>query len=126
LLTTEESKTSARDLAWLADQALKNETFTQIIATKAITLRDPQGKYYHPLYNLNQLLWEDPRVKGVKTGWTEKARECLVTLTEQNGHELVYVVLGSTDRFGETRQLINWVENHFRWQEVSPPQSTPD
>ena len=114
------SLTSARDLAWLADEALKNDIFARIVSTKEIILRDPQKHFYHPLYNLNQLLWVMPEVKGIKTGWTENAGECLVIFIERDSRELIVVVLGSQDRFGESRRLIEWAFANFEWQELAP------
>ena len=50
-----------------------------------------------------------PGVLGVKTGWTENARENLVTYVDRGGRKVMIVVLGSSDRFGETKELIEWV-----------------
>lgn len=115
------SFSSVRDLAWLTDLSLENETFQKIVATRRVTLRDPQQKFFHPLSNLNELLWTMPEVRGVKTGWTEAARECLVTFVVKDGRELVVVVLGSEDRFGESRRLINWIFANFDWGSVPDP-----
>jgi D-alanyl-D-alanine carboxypeptidase (penicillin-binding protein 5/6) len=115
----EKPVSSAKDLAWLADYALGNELFAKIVATKQITLKDPQQRFVHPLFNLNELLWLVPEVKGVKTGWTEEARECLVTLVDQGDGQLIVVVLGSEDRFGETRKLIDWFKSGFEWMEIT-------
>lgn len=109
-----ESVTSAADLARLADYALKNKEFARRVRTKEIFLQGrPTGQ---PLYNLNQLLWQDG-VKGIKTGWTPKAGECLVTAVERNGHDLILVILGSENRFGETEKLMTWIFANFRWQD---------
>lgn len=115
-----QSASSAQDLAWLTNQALKNPTFAQIVSTKKAILQDPQKKFFHPLYNLNELLWDMPEVKGVKTGWTESARECLITFVQKDNQELIFVVLGSEDRFGETRKIIDWVFKNYSWEEVTP------
>jgi hypothetical protein len=32
-----------------------------------------------------------------------------------NGHEVITVVLGSADRFGETQTLINWTRSNYQW-----------
>jgi D-alanyl-D-alanine carboxypeptidase (penicillin-binding protein 5/6) len=45
---------------------------------------------------------------GVKTGWTEEAGECLVSYVVRDGREVIIAVLGSNDRFGETKSLIEW------------------
>jgi D-alanyl-D-alanine carboxypeptidase (penicillin-binding protein 5/6) len=56
---------------------------------------------------------------GVKTGWTEEARENLVTYLERDGKKIMIVVLGSQDRFGETKELINWIFANYEWKEVA-------
>ena len=57
-------------------------------------------------------------VLGVKTGWTEEARENLVTYLERDGKRIMIVVLGSQDRFGETKELIDWIFASYEWKEV--------
>jgi len=58
---------------------------------------------------------------GIKTGWTENARENLVTYIGRDGHKVIIAVLGSEDRFGETKELIDWVFTNYQWQEVKTP-----
>jgi len=54
----------------------------------------------------------------VKTGWTENARENLVTYIERDGKRIMIVLLSSQDRFGETEELISWIFENYEWQEV--------
>lgn len=114
--------TTAHDLAILTAEALKNKTFAKIVSTFKITITDITGGHIHELENINELLSQDTSVKGVKTGWTENAGECLVALIERNGRQILTVVLGSQSRFGETEQLANWVFNgNFAWEKVTTP-----
>ena len=46
-------------------------------------------------HNRNALLWRDPSVDGMKTGYTEAAGYCLVTSAERDGMRLIAVVLGA-------------------------------
>lgn len=116
-------QTTVRDLAVLTKQAMRQETFAQMVATPAITVTDITGQVAHQLKNINQLLGVIPGLRGVKTGWTESAGECLVTDTVRDGHEIIIVVLGSQDRFGESAALIDWAFANHQWQ---PPESIPD
>ena len=52
---------------------------------------------------------------GVKTGWTENARENLVTYVERDDRRIAMVLLGSQDRFGETKELIEWIFSEYDW-----------
>jgi len=118
------SLTTTLDLARLTTYALRNPFFAQIVATPQITVTDMTGKIVHQLYNINQLLGQIEGLKGVKTGWTEEAGECLVSYVERGSKGIVVVVLGSQDRFSETAELINWAFANFEWE--SPIQATGD
>lgn len=113
--------TSAKDLAMIAEVAMRNKNFAKIVGTKEISVESVDGKTVHKLTNINQLLGEVPGVIGVKTGWTENARENLVTFVERDGHKVMIVVLGSQDRFGETKELINWIFANYKWEDVRYP-----
>ena len=62
-------------------------------------------------YNRNSLLWRDPSVDGLKTGYTEAAGYCLVTSAERSGMRLVSVVMGSHSteaRANDSQALLNY------------------
>lgn len=109
---------TARDLARLSRLALTNQNFAQIVSYPRVSVANADGKITHSMLNINELLAEVPGVKGVKTGWTDEAGECLVTLVERDGEKIISVVLGSEDRFGETKKIINWVYDNFAWREL--------
>jgi D-alanyl-D-alanine carboxypeptidase (penicillin-binding protein 5/6) len=113
--------TTARDLARVAEIAMQNPRFAQIVGTKQIEVASLDGKIVHKLTNINELLGEVPGIMGVKTGWTENARENLVTYMERDGHQVIITLLGSQDRFGETKEIIEWIFTNYQWQEVTIP-----
>jgi D-alanyl-D-alanine carboxypeptidase (penicillin-binding protein 5/6) len=110
--------TTAKDLLRASEVAMRNPEFVKIVGTKSILLTDISGKSRYNLENVNELLGNVPGVSGIKTGWTENARENLVTYIERDGHRVIIVLLGSQDRFGETKQLIDWIFESYEWQEV--------
>lgn len=112
---------TARDLIRVSTYAMKNPEFAKIVGTKEITVKSADGKIAHKLTNVNELLGKVPGVLGIKTGWTESARENLVTYIERDNHRVMIAVLGSQDRFGETKELINWIFANYSWQEVKLP-----
>lgn len=62
-------------------------------------------------YNRNSLLWRDPSVDGLKTGYTDAAGYCLVTSAERSGMRLVSVVMGSHSaeaRANDSQALLNY------------------
>ncbi len=111
---------TTRDLVVVAKYAMQNPVFAEIVGTKEKIVKSVDGRVVHRLFNINRLLGEVPGVKGVKTGWTENARENLVTYIERDNKKVMIVVLGSSDRFGETKELIEWVFDNYTWEEVKP------
>ncbi|HEV7801182.1 MAG TPA: D-alanyl-D-alanine carboxypeptidase family protein [Burkholderiales bacterium] len=61
--------------------------------------------------NRNRLLWVDPTVDGMKTGFTDNAGYCLITSAKRGPRRLVSVVLGTTSesmRATESQKLLNY------------------
>lgn len=119
-LDEDDQRSTARDLVRASEVAMRNPEFAKIVGTKQITITDVSGKLVYPLTNINQLLGVVPGVMGVKTGWTENARENLVTYLERDNHKIMIAVLGSQDRFGETKELIDWIFANYSWKPVIP------
>lgn len=111
-------QTTVRDLAVLSAYASENPIFNKIMSTKSVTVKDTTGEIVHELANTNELLGTLEGVIGIKTGWTENAGECLVTLTERNGRKIITVVLGSSNRFLDSRNIIEWAFAHHSWQDL--------
>ena len=109
-------KMTPLDLARLGSIALGNKVIAKMVAIPQITVSDVTHTYFHPLRNVNELLGKIPGVGGIKTGWTEEAKENLITLFERDGHRLILVVLKSGDRFGDTTKLIDWIFTNYKWE----------
>lgn len=122
-LWDDHSYTTTLDLARLTGRALVNPLFARVVQTPRHLIADVTGQVSHPLYNLNQLLGKVEGLKGVKTGWTEEAGECLVSYVERSGHGLVVVVLKSADRFGDSARLIEWAYDTHHW--LTPEELQP-
>ena len=108
-------QTTARDLAILSREVLKDQFLSELVATKSALISDVSGLQKHLLYNTNQLLKEDSRIVGVKTGTTEEAGQVLITAVNDKGRRFIIVVLASEDRYADTRQLIDWVLHAYTW-----------
>ncbi len=111
--------TTPRDMVRVAQIAMQNSTFSQIVGTKEESITDVTGKFLYDLKNVNQLLGNVDGVQGIKTGWTEAARENLITFIARNDHKIYIALLGSEDRFGETKKLINWIYDNYSWQKIT-------
>ncbi|MBL78953.1 MAG: peptidase [Nitrosomonadaceae bacterium] len=61
--------------------------------------------------NRNRLLWLDPNVDGLKTGYTKSAGYCLVASAKRNNRRLISIVLGAKSdsvRTVESQRLLNY------------------
>ena len=61
--------------------------------------------------NRNRLLWIDPSVDGMKTGFTEAAGYCLVASAKRGERRLISVVMGAQSdvlRMTESQKLLNF------------------
>jgi len=109
---------TAKDLITAASLAMDNRFFREVVSTKEKVVTSVDGKIVHKLVNLNELVGEVDGVMGVKTGWTENARENLITYLERDDRKIIIAILGSQDRFGETKELINWIFLNYEWKEL--------
>lgn len=119
-LDGENHYSTARDLAKLAMRVEANPVLAKIVSTPETVITDVSGATKHPLKNTNELVGKVEGVKGVKTGWTENAGECLVAWVEKEGKNVVFVVLESENRFEETESLVQWAFNNFEWKIIAP------
>ncbi len=111
------NKMSAYDLAVLTKLLLRNKFFRQTVKQKKFAGTSVDGKFFHEKKSTNQLFDTFLNLKGVKTGYTELAGQCFIALgVNKTGNEVLTIVLGSPDRFGETKKLLSWVYDSFTWE----------
>jgi D-alanyl-D-alanine carboxypeptidase (penicillin-binding protein 5/6) len=99
--------TSAQDLALLAGALIRDfpEAYAKYYSMKEFRHNDITQM------NRNRLLWLDPSVDGVKTGFTESAGYCLIASSERSGRRLLTVLVGADSeaaRARESQKLLNW------------------
>nr|MBA3414679.1 D-alanyl-D-alanine carboxypeptidase [Chloroflexia bacterium] len=128
--------TSARDLAVLTAEAIENPTLAEIMGTSAATLPSALGSAGYPVNTTHDMVLEGTAVAG-KTGTTEEAGGCLVTVSLEGGNQVVTVILGAeltTDvqgnrtsdaRYPETRELIALLPERYDWIDPSMPNAVP-
>lgn len=101
---------TAADMAKLAFAAYHNPTIRAIVCTKNYCFRQANG-HIQFLKNTNHTLRDNFFCNGMKTGYTDKSKHCLVTSGSYQGHEAITVVLGSTNRsqlFRDSAALLAW------------------
>ena len=98
---------TALDLARIAIELLRDPRLAKIVSTENAVVSTPESP--HVLTNVNELLGKVEGVLGVKTGFTDLAGESLITLVDRQDRQVLVSILGSEDRFGDTRRLIDWI-----------------
>jgi len=110
-----EEYSTARDLVKLAKVAVSNPLISKIVAIASVNLTDISGQKTYYLENVNKLLGQVEGIEGVKTGQTEGSLEILLTKTTRQSNTIIVAILGSLDRFGESKQLIEWAFANHHW-----------
>ena len=117
-LTEAGHKSTARDLAVIATHIIRDyPEFFRYYSIKEYTYNNIKQP------NRNLLLWRDPSVDGMKTGFTDAAGYCLIATAQREfpnlgasgtgpgKRRLLTVVLNTTSmeaRAGESQKLLNW------------------
>ncbi len=115
-LDEEDHFSTAYDLAMLTRYALRNPDFRRIVRTTDATISSTNGKISHTFKSTDELLNSYLDIRGVKTGTTDEAGQSVINLARnQNGKEVIAVVLDSPDRFQESKSLIDWSFRNYSW-----------
>lgn len=102
--------TSARDLAKLVSYSLNNDMLWTILSERTDSVKSINKKIIHQLVSTNELLIHRiAGVRGGKTGYTQNAMGCMITVTNSDP-EYIIIVLGSQDRFSDTKSLVSFTQ----------------
>ena len=120
---------SARDMALISREAIKNSMFRKIVGTVRYEI-PPTNKHADPTplnnhhqmisaYKGRQNLYE--YCIGGKTGWTSDAGNTLVTFAEKDGMTLICVVMSCTagGQYSDTRTLFDYCFDNFKMYNVA-------
>lgn len=130
-LPDENHYTSARDMALISREALRNETFRIITATKKYTIpttnKHPDAetpmvnhhKMLAPYQGDTKYLYDD--CIGGKTGYTSVAGSTLVTFAERDGMTLICVVMKEQTpaHYLDTKNLLDYCFENFQLWNVA-------
>ena len=108
--------TTALELAKLADYAMQNQKFANIVGTKITTI-SINGQQ-RQIGNTNELLGVLNGVVGIKTGFTNNAGRCLVTETKRDNMDIITVVLGADTKKDRTKDSVKLIEYAFASYEI--------
>lgn len=105
--------TTAQDLSYLAEYLWYNDRTTWEFTKEYDREVSSSGGRRYRARSTNELLGEFPALLGGKTGFTDNAKGTLLFLypiAEKPRAIAIIVVLGSEDRFGDGRKIIEWIE----------------
>lgn len=111
-LPAEEQHTTARDMALLSYHYIKDyPRALEIHSSKEMTFNNIKQQ------NRNKLLWRDPSVDGLKTGWIRESGYHLVATARRNNDRYIAVVMGAQSpsrREEEALKLLNYGFRNFK------------
>ncbi len=121
-LPSENLYSSARDMATLARHViLDHPQYYPWYAEREFTFSDITQP------NRNRLLWQNPSVDGLKTGYTEEAGYNLVASAVEGGMRLIAVVMGAATesaRIQETQKMLTYGFRYYESRQLHDGEST--
>lgn len=115
-----DQKSSPRDLAWLTIYALRRTPIADRMGMRGAQIKSREGNVLY-LTHTHALLHADssvrtgqpglPVVRAGKTGTTDAAGQCLLSIVEADGRRYVVVLLRSLDRYGDMRLVLDTLTN---------------
>lgn len=100
---------TAADMAKIARAAHADPVLRPIMTIKYLPFRYADG-HVHMLQNTNRTMREHWFCTGMKTGYTDAAKHCLVSSGECNGREVICVMLGGSKErvFNDSARMLRW------------------
>jgi D-alanyl-D-alanine carboxypeptidase (penicillin-binding protein 5/6) len=99
---------TAYDLAILSQFILKNKFIQKIVKTQKTNIFSKNTWRKIEIKTTNYLL-SHKNIFWLKTWTTKKAGQCLITLIKKDWKNFLFILLGSENRFQETRKLIDFI-----------------
>ena len=106
-LFDEDHYTTAKDMATIAREAMKNETFRKIVAT-GTWRAERQESDYLTFSNKNKTVHQFDGGNGVKIGYTEKSGRTLAASATRDGRTMICVVMSAPDWFNDAYRLMEY------------------
>ena len=119
-LDDEEHYSTAYDMVLLTAYAMQNENFASIVSQTSMEVHFlyPADKFMtYPNHNKLLRMYED--CIGGKTGYTEKAGRCLVSVSRRDGLTLIAVTLDDPDDWHDHIALFDYGFDHFEKRTLS-------
>ena len=136
-LDAEGHYTTAEDLAIIIKYALQNSIFCEIVASPSYTIEATNKRPETTYTSTNNLLLSNSSYyyepcKGIKTGTTNNAGNCLASYASKNGYTYLCIIIGAPSdylneeatiktnfAFRETRQAYEWVFSNIKLKNIA-------
>jgi len=110
-----ENYSSARDISLLAQRVLRDPVLRGIVETAKENLESADG-IAHAFHSTNHLFGSYLDIRGLKTGTTPAAGQCLAAIARgDQGNDVLAIVLDSPSRFNETKIMLEWALANHSW-----------
>lgn len=103
---TPEHYTTARDLVKVAEVAMLQPLFRELVASEKLKVTTIDKKRTFRLQTSNRLVGVFPGLTGVKTGYTKGAGRCLVAMAERDGKLATLVLLNAPKRWRDAPRML--------------------
>jgi len=111
------NQSSVLEMVKITNYSLKFPIIWDILKMPSATVYSIDNKFVHNLTTTNKLLGKIPQIIGGKTGFTEEAGGCMLTVSNiSKDNYLITVILGSTEREIDMENLLNWAQEAYIWQ----------
>lgn len=112
-ITHPEHKSTCEDLVVLSRELMLIPLLRDIVATRrhSSLVKGPEGYQRRVVWNNTNRLLDRHGYIGIKTGTTDAAGECLVSMSDHHGKTTIVVVLGASGsdaRYADSRNLHRW------------------
>ncbi len=105
-LDADAQQSTPRDLAWLSMYVFRHPALAERMSTRGLTIESRKGiKIY--LTHTHALLHADTAVIAGKTGTTDAAGQCLLSIVRRAQRRYVVILLRSLDRYADMRTVLD-------------------
>lgn len=111
-----ENFSTAQDLYTLAKKIYDYPEIQKIVNTKSETIYSTDKKISHNLNSTNLILNNYLNIGGLKTGTTSQAGGCFIGITKNTKNPKIAIILGSNDRFLDTKVMLDWAQNTYKYK----------
>ena len=98
--------TTARDMALIACEAMKNETFRKIVGSQQWNVASRESTYV-TFRNKNKTVFQYEGGNGIKIGYTENSGRTLVASARRGEKSMICVVMSAPDWFNDAYKLMD-------------------